>query len=157
VYGWTATGTLEIDVSVTDYRQLLEGGARTTTIQPYESSLRRERHKVGKYRAKVEEAGSVFEPFVSEKEGLGPNAMKLVEKFVNKAHGRSGVPYSILKNYWVQRLTIAVRRTGMQCMHDSAMNCSRRSPVPLAEEIADMGILDNNYVCCNSAQSHVGL
>jgi len=155
VYGWTATGTLEIDVSVTDHRQLLRGGARTTTILPFETSLQREKYKIGKYREKVEEAGCVFEPFVSEKEGLGPNAIKLVEHFVNKAHGRSGVPLSILKNYWIQRLTIAMRLTAMQCLHDSAMNCSRRSPVTVVEEVDKLGILDTNYVCCNLAQSHI--
>jgi len=155
VYGWTATGTLEIDVSITDYRQLLRGGARTTTILPFESSLQREQYKIGKYRQKVEDAGCKFEPFVSEKEGLGPNAIKLVEHFVNKAHGRTGVPYSILKNYWIQRLTIAVRRTGMQCLQESAMNCSRRSPTTVAEDVDRMGIFDTNYVCCNAAQSHV--
>jgi hypothetical protein len=148
VYGWTATGTLEIDVSVTDYRQLLEGGARTTAIHPFESSHRREQHKVHKYREKVEQAGSVFEPFVSEKEGLGINAMRLVEYFVRKAQGRTSVPY------WVQRLTIAVRRTGMQCLHDSALNCSRRIPISTTEEIENMGLFDANYVCNNLAQSH---
>ena len=87
------------------------------------------------------------------KEGLGPNAIKLVEQFVNKAHGRTGVPYSILKNYWIQRLTIAARLAGMRCLQESAMNCSRRSPVTAAEEVDALGILDTNYVCCNSAQS----
>ena len=104
-----------------------------------------------KYREKVVEAGSVFEPFVAEKEGLGLNAMKIVEHFVNKAHGRSGVPYSILKNYWVQRLTIAVRLAGMQSLHDSAMNYGRRSPIPVAEEVANLGIFDTNYVCYKTA------
>ncbi len=71
VYGWTATATLEIDVSVTDDRQLLKGGARTTTIHPFESSQRREQHKIHKYREKVELAGSVFEHFCIRKGRLG--------------------------------------------------------------------------------------
>jgi len=44
-------------------------------------------------------AGSTFEPFVCEKEGLGPKAAQLVEHFVRKAQARTSVPYGVMKSY----------------------------------------------------------
>lgn len=41
VYGSSATGTLEIDVSVTDWCRLLQGGAHYL-YHPYQTSLHRE-------------------------------------------------------------------------------------------------------------------
>ena len=111
--------------------------------------MQREEHKVKKYREKVGKAGSSFEPFVCEKEGLGPKAAQLVEHFVRKAQARTSVPYGVMKSYWTQRLTIAMRLTSMICLQECALNNTGHSPVDVAQVVDELGILDTRCVCNN--------
>ena len=60
---------------------------------------------------------------------------------------RSSMPCSIIKNYWFQRLTIALRVTGMQCLQDGALNNSYNRPIETAEIVDSVGIHDTDCVC----------
>ena len=86
---------------------------------------------------------------VSKTYCLGENAAKLVDYFVRKAASRSSMPYSIMKNYWTQRLTIALRVTSMQCLQDSALNNPYGKTIVISEVVDTMGIHDTDCVCNN--------
>ena len=111
--------------------------------------MNRELSKTGQYGERVVQAGGTFIPFVMESYGnLGPAAAALLDHFIEKAQARSSIPLSIMKSYWTQRLVIAMRCTGMQCLHNHALNADRHSPIDLEQEIDELGVLDTRSVNC---------
>jgi len=99
---------LGVDVSVVDVRSAAYSKL-VSPVGPGKAATDREVSKIKKYRPSYQSQNAIFEPFVLETQGrFGPVTRDLFNTISERIHARSDFTLAMVKNYWRQRIVMAL-------------------------------------------------